>query len=312
MKLSPKIILLFGVFALSTSSIFIRLSSAPPLIIAAYRLIIAALILLPYVLLKHRQDLKKLDRKTVILCFVAGIFLSLHFATWNYSLTMTNIASATVLVNMHIVVTVALSFFLFRQKLGKKAIFWILLILAGTVIISLGDSSTGSNMLLGDGLAFLGAVFMSGYMMIGSVIRKKLSVSVYTCIVYSIASLVLFLASALSGTAVVGYPGKELLIFLGLAVVATMMGHSVSTWSLGFLEPVTVSSMMLLEPVCASIWAVFLFQEIPSLSQAVGGIVILVSLWKFLRMESYIEQKPMNDAYFEEREQKDRKKPAAY
>ncbi len=55
---NPYLAVLVGVFAISFSALFVRLSTAPAMIIATYRLLFTFLLLAPFTLLRHRPDLR--------------------------------------------------------------------------------------------------------------------------------------------------------------------------------------------------------------------------------------------------------------
>ena len=95
------ITLFLGVLAVSFAAVFIRLADAPPLVIAAYRLTIASIILIPVASIKSMRGLKKLSRREWLLILLSSISLALHFGLWITSLSYTSIASSVVLVTSH-------------------------------------------------------------------------------------------------------------------------------------------------------------------------------------------------------------------
>ncbi len=90
---------------------------------------------------------------------------------------------------------------------------------------------------MGDLLAFLGAVFISGYLILGRFIRRDVGTFTYTFWVYVYAALTLLLLVLINRQTLTGYPARDWLIFLALALVCTIMGHSVFNWALAFLSP---------------------------------------------------------------------------
>src|SRR5512135_675776 len=98
---TPGLGLVIGILAASSASIFIRFAQqdAPSLIIAAYRLTLATLILAPFALSKKRQELMMLGWRRAGLILISGVFLGLHFATWITSLRYTSVPSSAVLVS---------------------------------------------------------------------------------------------------------------------------------------------------------------------------------------------------------------------
>ena len=73
------LVLLVGVVSVSFASIFIRLAEAPPLVIAAYRLTIASLILIPIAFRKSMESVKKLSGRDALLILLSSFFIALHF-----------------------------------------------------------------------------------------------------------------------------------------------------------------------------------------------------------------------------------------
>jgi len=172
-----------------------------------------------------------------------------------------------------------------KERISKKSIIYISIAFVGSIVISFGDSSLGSNILYGDLLAIAGGFFVACYMMIGRVARKKLSVNAYTFIVYSCCTLTLLLMDFATGTPLFPYGPKEWAIFLGLAVFCTLMGHSVFNWALAHLSPTYVSTAVLGEPVFATIWAILIFGQLPTVWQISGGAIILVGIALFVRQK---------------------------
>ncbi|MCA9902703.1 MAG: EamA/RhaT family transporter, partial [Anaerolineae bacterium] len=69
------LVLLAGIIAISFASIFIRYAQAegvPSLVIAAGRLSVAALVIMPVVLSRHRQEIAGLGRREWLLITISG------------------------------------------------------------------------------------------------------------------------------------------------------------------------------------------------------------------------------------------------
>lgn len=285
-KLNAELIVVIGVIFVSFSSILIKASSAPALIIATYRLVFTVLLIAPSALSKSVHEFKRIDKKSLLITMFSGVLLALHFATWITSIKFTSVASAAVLVNTHPIFVVILSFYVFKERINSKAFISILLTLIGGIIVSAGDRTLGSNIFFGDTLAILGAVFISGYMIIGRIIRKKLSVTAYTFIVYLSCSTTLLLLDILTKTPLFPYEFKEWVIFLSLAVFCTILGHSIFNWALGYVKPAFLSVTILGEPIFATIWAALIFFEFPNAWNAIGSIIIIIGIYMFSKSEN--------------------------
>jgi drug/metabolite transporter (DMT)-like permease len=284
-KIHPKWIVIIGVIFVSFSSILIRLSNAPSLVIATYRLAITTLLILPSFMMKCKGELKAFDRRSLLLSMLSGVFLAFHFATWISSIKYTSIASSTILVNTHSIFIVIATYLVLKEKVSKKALISMGITIIGSIIIASGDLGVGSNVFFGDVLAILGALFVAGYMIIGRMLRQKVSVTLYTFVVYLSCTVTLLLLDMVTSTPMYPYGLREWLIFAGLAVFCTILGHSIFSWSLAYVKPTFLSTAVLGEPVFASTWAILLFGEIPTIWQVIGSIVILYGIYSYTKLE---------------------------
>ncbi len=273
---NPMIMIVVGVLGISLSSIFVKFSSAPSAVTAAYRLMWTVLILTPIVFSKKetRKELRSLSKKSVILSIISGAFLALHFVLWFESLSHTSVASSTTIVCTE-VIWVALGFCLvLKGKLNIKAIMAIAITLVGSVLIAYSDSG-GETGLYGDILALLAAVAVAVYTLIGGVVREKVSTTVYTYIVYVSCMVVLLGTCAFQGHNIFGFGFSAPVVGLLLSLFSTILGHSIFSWCLKYFSPSFVSASKLCEPVVSALIAMFIFAEIPTLLQVAGAVLVI-------------------------------------
>ena len=272
----PMIMIVIGIMGISLSAIFVRYSSAPSAVTAAYRLLWTVAFLTPVVFGKKevRRELKSIEKKMAAFSILSGLFLAIHFVFWFESLKHTTVASSTTIVCTE-VIWVCLGFCLFlKGKLQRKAILAIGVTLGGSVLIAWADSGSGAH-LYGDILALLSAVAVCIYTLIGRIVREKVSTTVYTYLVYTACGLVLVATSLAQGDSLVGFGLSPVIVGILLALFSTILGHSIFSWCLKYFSPAFVSASKLCEPVVAAIFAAFLFGEIPTAMQILGSILIL-------------------------------------
>ena len=270
------ILLPIGIFAISTASIFIKLCDAPALTIAAYRVGVASLVLIPFV--AHRGTWRKWEWNHLRGCILSGFFLSLHFAFWIASLKYTSVASSVVLVTTHpIFVGVGARLFL-QERLSSNLILGIVLSVLGGGLIGYGDMALSKQALYGDGLALLGAVAASGYLMMGRAIRKEQDLLSYVFPVYSTAGLVLVILSLLFRKPFFGYSSTTYLLFFLLALIPQGIGHTTFNWALKYFPASMVAIAILGEPVGSTALAYFFLNEPLTPSKALGGILIFIGV----------------------------------
>lgn len=283
-RLDPRGVVVAGVFFVSFSAILVRLSEAPPLIIATYRLGFSSVMLFPLFLRAGRDERGWFNGRILLLCTAGGVSLALHFYTWFASLRLTSVASAAVLVNTHPVFIVLGSFIFLKERIRGKSLPFIALTFVGSIVIALGDYGHGSSNLQGDLLALAGAFFVSVYMLVGRTVRKEVSLPLYAFTVYGISSVVLLILDMGTRSTLYPYAPREFLIFFLLALVCTIGGHTVFNWALRYVKPSFVSTAVLGEPVFASIFALLIFREKPSLFTLMGGLLVITGIFFFIRI----------------------------
>ena len=283
----PMIMIVVGILGISMSAIFVKFSTAPSAVTATYRLLWTVLLMTPVVLGKKsvRRELLRTKPKTAILSALSGVFLAVHFVFWFESLGHTSVASSTTIVCTE-VIWVALGFCLFlKGRLSRKAVAIIGITFFGSVLIALADSSSGGGHLYGDILALIAAVAVAVYTLIGREVRKTVSTSVYTYIVYTACAAVLLLMCKSQDQNLFAYGYSAPIVGLLLAVFSTIMGHSIFSWCLKFFSPAFVSASKLCEPVAAGIMAAVLFGELPTPLQLLGGSLVIGGVAAYSRLE---------------------------
>jgi len=276
------LIVLIGVVGISASAVLVRWSTAPSMVLVLYRMAIAVLMLAVPVLLKHREELKSLTRKEALLTMAAGCSLGLHFSAFFESLRHTSIASAVLLSDVEVLFTALGSILIFRKKLNRQCWLAVALALIGAALVALADSG-GESSLWGNALALGSTFLLALYTMIGASVRSRISNTTYTFVAYGCAAVTVLVISLVSGTPLTGYGANNLLTALGMAVLCTLLGHSVFTWGLKYLPPAYISTVKLLDPVFSALWGLLLFAEKPSLQVIVGGVIVIVGVFLYGR-----------------------------
>ena len=277
-------ILFLGVFALSTSAIFVKLADAPATITAFYRMLFAAVMLLPFLLVnkKNRKELGSLSKKQWGLGLLSGLFLAAHYLLWFESLNYTSVASSTVIVTLQPLFSMVGGYFLFKERFSKGAIIGCLVAIAGSIVIGWKDFQISGQALFGDILAFIAAGVITAYFFIGQYIRKMLSLIPYSIIGYTSSALFLSIFVFSQQTSFVNYSIQTWLSFIGLAFIATILGQTVFNWLLKWLSTSVISMSILGETIGTCILAYFILDEVISLQQGIGIALILIGLALFL------------------------------
>ena len=284
----PMIMIIVGVFGISLSSIFVKYSSAPSAVTAAYRLLWTIVLMTPVTFGKAeiRQEMFHVGRKNFLLSCLSGIFLAFHFTLWFESLHHTSVASSTTIVCTE-VIWVSLGYALFlKGRMSLRAVLAIAVTLIGSGLIAFADSTAGGAHLYGDFLSLLAAIAVAAYVLLGRVVRETVSTTVYTYIVYASCAATLLLFCLFQGNSLLGYGASGIIVGLLLAVFSTILGHSIFSWCLKYFSPSFVSASKLCEPVVAAILAGILFGESTAAVQLIGGAMIIGGVFYYSRLEN--------------------------
>lgn len=279
----PFFMIIVGVLGISFSAIFVRLSHAPATVTATCRLLCTVLLMTPFVLgkAKQRKALLQLTAGQYLLCILSGVFLAFHFTLWFESLNQTSVASSTAIVCTE-VIWVAFGYCLFMKgRLTKKAMLCIGIALLGSFCIAFSDSASGSSHIYGDILSLLSAICVAVYTLLGKIARKDMRTTTYTYIVYVACSVTLVILTAAQKCPIQAFDARTIAVGFLLALFSTIWGHSIFSWCLKYFSPSFISASKLCEPIVAAAVAAVLFQEIPTLLQILGGIIVIAGVFLY-------------------------------
>ena len=278
--INPYFALLVGVFTVSTGAIFARLASdAPALVIAAYRVGLATLVIVPVAWLKVRHELLSLSRRDLGLASLAGLFLALHFGTWISSLNYTSVANSVVLVNTNPLWVGLLTPLVTKERMKPGVVIGILLSVSGGVIIGAGDFSGGGDALWGDALALVGSWCAAGYLLLGRSLRRRLSLLAYICVCYAGAAIFLWILVLSLGLPISGFSGSTYNWLIAMALISQLIGHSSYNWALKWFSASLIAVSLLGEPVLSTLLAYILFHEGLTVPKLIGGVMILLAIY---------------------------------
>ncbi len=278
-KYSPKAAIVVAVISISFASIFIKWSQAPALAIAAYRLLFATLILLIPTLAFQRKELLALTRKEYVVLSLVGIALAFHFGFWISSLKYTTVANSVILVSTHPILIAVVSHYYLKERISMAAGAGVGIALVGMVIIGSSDFAVSQESLYGDFLALIGMFALAAYLLSGRRIRQKTSVLPYVTVVYGVATMALFMGCFIFSVPLLPYPVEEWVLFLALAIVPMILGHTIYNWTLRYVTALVVSMSILGEPILSAILAYILLSEVPTNWVILGGILILMGIY---------------------------------
>ena len=281
-QIHPFIPIIIGVISISLSAILVKLAQADSGIIAFYRLLFSVLIMSPLFFYKYTHELKELTKRDWIFSSIAGVFLAFHFILWFESLKYTSVASSTVLVTLQPLFAFIGTYFFFKEKLSIKTILSGVVAIMGSILISWGDFRVSGSALYGDLLALVACALITGYLLFGQDVRKRISLITYTMVVYSSSTICLFFYVLIKGESFGPYPSMTWTWFLLLAIIPNLLGHTLFNWAVKWVSTNVISIAVLFEPIGAAVLAYLVFAEKLITTQIIGGMIVILGLLLFV------------------------------
>ncbi len=295
----PKALLLvFGVLCGSFAVIFIKASHEHPLLVASYRLLIAAAVLSPF----FWRDLKayqgKYGWRQVGWSALPGLVLAIHFASWVIGARMTAVASASLVINLTPVAMPFFIYFFYREKVNRREILGSLFTLAGLAVLGWSSLKISETNFIGDLTCFGSMLAFAAYLALGRRNGQRLSLWLYMVPLYTIAGLICLLAALPFVNPVKTYQTADILLILGLGLIPTVLGHTILNYSLKFFRGQVVSVTNLGQVVFSGILGVIFFQEVPApvffaAAALILAGVLIVLLSSYTRREATAAPSPL-------------------
>jgi drug/metabolite transporter (DMT)-like permease len=281
----PGLVLVFAVAGISVAAPLIRLSSAHPVSIAVWRLVISLTLLgAALAVTQGWRAWRALSTREVALALGAGAMLAIHFWSWNTSLRYTSIAASVILVNLQPAIVAVLSSVWLRETPTRRQWIGIAIAMAGAAGVAFASGSNaasrGALPLLGNTLAFIGAVTAALYYLSGRRLRAKLDLLPYVTLVYGACLAALLAIAFIVDAPLLPQPPREWAIFAGLALGPMLLGHTGMNWALGHLPAYVVNITVLGEPVGAILLGALLpgIREVPSVAVLSAGAVVIAGI----------------------------------
>jgi drug/metabolite transporter (DMT)-like permease len=272
------VLVIVASIAFSTSGPLGKIAAPIPAIaVASARTGIAAIILslfAPAVLFRSLALLTRRQRAGVLL---AGTLLGAHFALFLGGLSSTSLAAAVSLVSLEPIAVVLATFVAFRLRPTRRELMGLFVATGGAVVVASG-AGAGDHKLSGD-VMVLGAVALFGaYVAAARGLRDAMPANQYAAAVYGTASLVLmplaiplyFMSDTTSSISV-----RPIAAMLGLALIPTLIGHTLVQRAARHAPPVLVALVCPGETIGAIAIGAALMSTLPSMRETVGAALVI-------------------------------------
>jgi drug/metabolite transporter (DMT)-like permease len=274
--MNPKILLLMlGVFACSTAALMIRASDMHPILLAAYRLILAGLVLLPVYFRDARRHRASYGWRDLRAAIIPGILLGAHFISWISAVHMTTVANATLLVNLVPIAMPFLLLLMMGERLNLTELIGTVLALAGLYLLVAEDFNLDRSHFLGDMLCLVSMLLLSLYLVYGRRNGAMASIWLYVVPLYIFGGIFCLLTALFFVNPIQAYSARDIVVVAGLVLVPTVIGHSILNHCMKALRGQLVSIVNLTQFIYAGIMAFIFFGEIPRVSFYIASSLLL-------------------------------------
>ena len=267
-KIPGPILVLLGGFSLSWGGLIIRsFEEASIWQILFYRSIFFLWVLITFLLLTYGKNTFKKIKESGMPGLVGGIFLSLSFVAYLYSMSETTVANVVFIISTQTVFLPILAYFFLKEKISSRGLVAIVLAMIG-VTLMIGDS-LGTGSLKGN-LAAL--VIPINFSILILIIRKYPKVDMIPAIFYAGIFSCLYGLILLEGMSI---SSKDVWLSFLLGVPQLAFGFIFITIGSRTTPAVMVGLLMLMETIFAPIWVWLFYNEIPPTSVLIGGLIII-------------------------------------
>ncbi len=257
------IIMTIGVISAGSAVVFIKAGTMDPIFLAAYRQLIAALITLPLFIRDAKSRDKAITLKDLSPSFLPGIFLGLHFITWIMGARMIPGGHGSLLVTMSPVFMPFLMYFMVGEKITLLEVIGSCLAIGGVIFLGIKDSGYSTEYLKGDATVITSMILLVLYLALGKRNRKKAPLWFYMVPVYLVGGILCLLTGFIRGGDPLPATVNDYISLFGLAVVCTVIGHTIYNYGMRKMRGQVVSLINLAQIIAATILSFLFLGEVP-------------------------------------------------
>jgi len=276
---NPRLVLSFAMAVFGTLGLFTRFIPVSSGELALYRAVLAALLLCGYfAATRQKLELKTVGRELPLL-LLSGALMGINWILLFQAYRYTTVSVATLSYYFAPVIVTVASTFLFREKLTGKQIFCFVMSTVGLVLV-IGVGDLGGSSLKGVLFGLGAACFYASVVLLNKFIKKVSGIH-RTLLQFFAAIVVLTPHVAVTS----GFHPEVLDATGWICLLVVGLFHTGVTYCLYFtsvqhLPGQEVSILSYVDPLVAVVVSVLILREPLTLSQALGGAMILgFTLW---------------------------------
>jgi drug/metabolite transporter (DMT)-like permease len=270
------LLLLIGALMLGSSGIFVKISESSPSLIAFYRAFLALPFLFIWMKYEGSSDESiEWNSRNLFFLFLGGICFALDMAIWNWSLSFTSVANATLMANTAPVFVVLFGLLFLSYKIKLSFIITLLIALVGVFLVIMPGEKA---MVFGDSLGLVAAIFYAGYILSIKDLTNVLKPAKTLFLVTFITALCLLPISLIESGGL-AITASEFILLLAYAIFSQTIAQGLITSGISKVSAHLSSLVLLMQPVAAAFYGWLLLEEMLSPIQIFGGLIVLVAIY---------------------------------
>ncbi len=272
----PRIALLIGIIFISIFPVLVKLNLTPGVISAFYRMAIAAVLLLPFVLVIGQLQIP--PTKVLLLTFLSGILFASDVAVWNIAIQESSATQASLLTNLS-PVWVGIGTYLFLANKPSRN-FWIGTVVAlfGMVVLVGFDFFVELRFDRAFLLGVLSGIFYAAYILLSKHVLAQVSILSFMTLNLLASSLFLGIVSYLIGEPFSGFSTMGWLVLFFQGLFCQLVAWLLISYATQHMRATRVSLSLLSQALLASFLAWLFLDETITLQMILGGIILLCGI----------------------------------
>jgi drug/metabolite transporter (DMT)-like permease len=273
------LMLALGATLIGFAPIFVKWSDLSPAAITFWRMLLALPLLTGFNYVINKKIFFRVkSKKTIFYTALASLAFTTDLTLWHYSMNITSVANATIIVNSAPIFVALLAFIIYKELPAKGFGKSFLITYVGIIGLIIFSNNYANGKIFGDLLCMIAAIFYAVYLLIISKLNKETSLNIifYTTFFCCLFSLVPIMINSKSFIPISSFEWINMFL---MAFLCQFGGQFLITFGIGKISASNGSIGLLMQPLTATLLAALIFSEILSLMQIVFVFITLAGIY---------------------------------
>jgi drug/metabolite transporter (DMT)-like permease len=271
--------LALGATLIGFAPIFVKWSDLSPAAITFWRMLLALPLLTGFNYVINKKIFFRVkSKKTIFYTALASLAFTTDLTLWHYSMKITSVANATIIVNSAPIFVALLAFIFYKELPAKGFGKSFLITYVGIIGLIIFSNNYANGKIFGDLLCMIAAIFYAVYLLIISKLNKETSLNIifYTTFFCCLFSLVPIMINSKSFIPTSSFEWINMFL---MAFLCQFGGQFLITFGIGKISASNGSIGLLMQPLTATLLAALIFSEILNLMQIVFVFITFAGIY---------------------------------